>query len=173
VDRFIPRVRLHHPHSPPRLDQERSILRVYLGDGLDCDNLRVRPNPGAPHVLQSPILAHARPQDRRLRNDKLRDQQADLDGWSYLIRPKLDWLVYLFLFFMWLCLVIEHSLLPACLEQLAEEEIQRRKRDAQERQRDIESGIARGIEEWKASAKGDITPSSPPYMYTDEKSKLH
>ena len=53
--------------------------------------------------------------------------------------------------------------LPAIFAQQAEEARQRRQRDEQERQWDIERGIARGIEEWKASAKG----------YTDEKSKLH
>jgi hypothetical protein len=95
------------------------------------------------------------------------DNVAGPDGWSYLMRPELDWLplIYLFLFFMWLLLVILFSLLPARLEQLVEEEIQQKKRDAQERQLDIERGIARGIEEWKANAKG--------YMFTDEKSKLH
>jgi hypothetical protein len=91
------------------------------------------------------------------------DNVAGPGGWKYLIQPKLAWLIYLFLFFMLILLLTLIFLLPARLAQLTEEERQRRQRDEQERQWDIERGIARGIEEWKASAKG----------YTDEKSKLH
>ena len=88
---------------------------------------------------------------------------AGPDGWEYLIRPKLDWLTYLFAVFMVISMLTFILHLPAIFAQQAEEARQRRQRDEQERQWDIERGIARGIEEWKASAKG----------YTDEKSKLH
>jgi hypothetical protein len=94
---------------------------------------------------------------------------AGPDGWSCLIRPEPAWLVYLFLFLMWLFMMIAFYLLPARIVQLAEEETQQKELDAQERQQDIERGIACGIEEWKASAEGYIILGTHP----DEKSKLH
>jgi hypothetical protein len=88
---------------------------------------------------------------------------AGPDGWNYFIQPEPRWLAYLFLFSIVLIALILVSQLPARFALFDEENRQQRQRDKQERQWDIERGIARGIEEWKASAKDHM----------DDKSKLH
>jgi len=54
---------------------------------------------------------------------------------------------------MVLLMVVAIYFLPARFMQLVEEEIQQKECDVQDRQRDIERGIARGIEEWKRVLK--------------------